>query len=149
MEKQIQAKTMLHHTKQRFFKETAQRNSVIQKLEKEVKRTRTSPSPHSCGRTSGHPCFSGKTVNLHIGGGERQVSRREEGAAAEDNQAGGGRREDHVRCPAQVGLMNHPPDGRLHGCPFDQINGFMSNCCCHSPGSHPCCSVAKVSAFWR
>lgn len=36
MEKQIQAKTMLHQTKQSFFKETAQRNSVIQKLEKEV-----------------------------------------------------------------------------------------------------------------
>lgn len=38
MEKQIQAKTMLHQTKQKFFKETAQRNSVIQKLEKEVKK---------------------------------------------------------------------------------------------------------------
>ncbi|XP_056897936.1 trichohyalin isoform X3 [Takifugu flavidus] len=38
MEKQIQAKTMLHQTKQKFFKETAQRNSVIQKLEKEAKR---------------------------------------------------------------------------------------------------------------
>lgn len=55
MEKQIQAKSMLHQTKQKFFKETAQRNSVIQKLEKEVKRTQTSPSPHSCGgSTSGH-----------------------------------------------------------------------------------------------
>lgn len=38
MEKQIQAKTILHQTKQKFFKETAQRNSVIQKLEKEVKK---------------------------------------------------------------------------------------------------------------
>lgn len=56
MEKQIQAKTMLHQTKQKFFKETAQRNSVIQKLEKEVKKTRTSPSPHGYGSTgtSGH-----------------------------------------------------------------------------------------------
>lgn len=54
MEKQIQAKTMLHQIKQKFFKETAQRNSVIQKLEKEVKKTRTPPSPHSYGSTSGH-----------------------------------------------------------------------------------------------
>lgn len=36
MEKQIQAKTMLHQTKQKLFKETAQRSSIIQKLEKEV-----------------------------------------------------------------------------------------------------------------
>lgn len=55
MEKQIQAKTMLHQTKQKFFKETAQRNSVIQKLEKEVKKKpRPSPSPHSYGSTLGH-----------------------------------------------------------------------------------------------
>lgn len=40
MEKQIQAKTTLHQTKQKFFKETAQRNSVIQKLEKEVEENR-------------------------------------------------------------------------------------------------------------
>lgn len=36
MEKQIQAKTVLHQTKQKLFKETAQRSSIIQKLEKEV-----------------------------------------------------------------------------------------------------------------
>lgn len=36
MEKQIQAKTMLHQTKQKLFKETAQRSSIVQKLEKEV-----------------------------------------------------------------------------------------------------------------
>lgn len=38
MEKQIQAKTVLHQTKQKLFKETAQRSSIIQKLEKEVMR---------------------------------------------------------------------------------------------------------------
>lgn len=40
MEKQIQAKSMLHQTKQKFFKEMAQRNSLIQKLEKEVNQSR-------------------------------------------------------------------------------------------------------------
>lgn len=53
MEKQIQAKTMLHQTKQKFFKETAQRNSVIQKLEKEVKKTHGRHLRHSYGSTSG------------------------------------------------------------------------------------------------
>lgn len=113
MEKQIQAKTMLHQTKQKLFKETAQRSSIIQKLEKEVITLDITAAVglgreiyhilHGEVRTPGMCwCFSGETVNLHIDRGKRKVFRRKEGAAAEDQQAGGRRREDHVDRPAQV-----------------------------------------------
>lgn len=113
MEKQIQAKAMLHQTKQKLFKETAQRSSIIQKLEKEVihHSVPEGDEPRSDMAVLGlRECvgvFPGETVNLHIDRGKREVFRRKEGAAAEDQQAGGRRREDRIDRPAQV-CFSHP-----------------------------------------